>query len=67
MKEDVLKEIALIMEVESVDTTTQGWFPHRTTAAKNLIDKMTEAERGLLREKGDKMGSEGLPESVQRK
>jgi hypothetical protein len=64
---DVLNEIASIMDVESVTTSTEGWFKHRTTASKNIIDKMTEAERAKLQEEERFLSMKGLPEHVQRK
>ena len=62
-----MKEIGSIMDLESVDTNTPGWFAHRTTAAKNLLDKMTDAEKNILRKKGEEMAEKGFPEELQRK
>jgi hypothetical protein len=64
---EVFKEIALMMDLVSVDTNTPGWFQHRTRAARNLLDKMTEGERVKLRSEADRMSREGLPEEIQRK
>ena len=64
---EVFAEIALIIELETAYTNTPGWFQHCQTAAKNLLDKMTEAERAKLREEADKMAKEGLPEDIQQK
>jgi len=64
---DVFPEIASIIELKTADTNTPGWFQHRQTAAKNLLDKMTEAERVKLREEADKMAKNGLPEDIQQK
>jgi hypothetical protein len=42
-----MKEIASIMEVEDIDMNMPGWFTHRTKAAKNILDKMSQEEKHL--------------------
>lgn len=65
--DDVMKEVASIMGLESADTNTPGWFENRTTAAKNILNVMTEAQKNRLRDEADEMAAKGLPEEVQRK
>lgn len=55
------------MGLESADTNTPGWFENRTTAAKNILNVMTEAQKNRLRDEADEMAAKGLPEEVQRK
>lgn len=66
-KQEVLDEIGRIKEMNSVDTTTPGWFELRTHATKNLLSQMTDAEKADLRKEGDKMAEKGLPEDVKRR
>ncbi|KAF8801933.1 hypothetical protein BYT27DRAFT_7113986 [Phlegmacium glaucopus] len=61
----VFKEIASIMNLDSADTNTPGWFPYRTIAAKNLLDNMTDVERAKLIDEAGKLVSEGLPADLQ--
>lgn len=65
--EDVFQEIALIMGIESADSHTKGWFELRTTASKQLINKMRDAEKRKLQDEADQMWSMGLPEELKRK
>lgn len=62
-----MSEIGIIMGLESVDTNTPGWFIHRTTATKNILCKMSEAEKDNLRNIGKEMAETGMPEDLQRK
>lgn len=55
------------MKIESATTSSEGWFKHRTKASKNLINKMTNAEKVRLQEEAHRLGIEGLPEKIQRK
>jgi len=66
-QKDVFAEIASIMQIESANTKTDGWFTLRRTAEKNIIDAMTEEGKDSLREAAERMMKEGLPEDVQRK
>jgi hypothetical protein len=66
-RREIFEEIANIMGLESANTFTPGWFSHRNTAAKNIMEKMTEADKKLLRDKGDKMATEGMPDEIRRK
>lgn len=63
----VMNEIANIMGLDSVDTNTPGWFQHRTTATKNIIDNMSNAETNRLRQTAESMSEKGFPEELQRK
>lgn len=62
-----MQEIASMMGIDSADTNTPGWFSMRTPAAKNILDRMSEAEKDKIRKEGDEMAAKGLPEDVQRK
>jgi hypothetical protein len=55
------------MKLNSVDTNTPGWFQYRTTAAKNILDNMSNAETNRLRQKAEEMSEKGFPEELQRK
>lgn len=43
-RQDVMDEIAKILNLEEATTQTPGWFPVRTQAIKNIIEKMTPEE-----------------------
>ena len=66
-QEEVFREIASIMQLESADTYTPGWFHNRTAASKNIINAMSEEERNKLEDEAEKMWIDGLPADVQRK
>jgi hypothetical protein len=63
----VMKEIAVLMGLEYVDTTFPGWFHRRTAAAKNVIDNMSDAEKMELQRKGLELAEKGFPADLQRK
>ena len=67
--EDILREISDLLGSGSTntDTHTPGWFGLRTTAARNILERMTEAEKSDLRKIGDDMAKNGMPEHLQRK
>jgi hypothetical protein len=59
-KQDVMDEIAKILNVEEATTQMPGWFTVRTAAIKNVIAKMTPEEvQGLNMQVEDtaKMGN----------
>ena len=64
---DVWAEIAAMLNLESANTQTPGWFEIHMTAMKNVLDKMTEEEKAMLHEEADRMSKEGLPAEVQQK
>jgi hypothetical protein len=66
-QDEVFEEIANLMGLESANTNTIGWFPLRTKASKNILDRMTEEERGMLETEAERLQKEGLPPDVQRK
>jgi hypothetical protein len=66
-QEDVFKEIASILNIETADTHTPGWFQLRTKASKNILNEMAEDERKVLEDEADRMQKEGLPPDIQRK
>lgn len=66
-EEEVFKEIASMLEIESANTFTPGWFQLRTKACKNILNEMNEEERKELEDEADRMQREGLPHEVQRR
>jgi len=66
-EEKVFEEIASILNLESANTRTPGWFQLRTKASKRILDSMSEDERNVLENEADRMRKEGLPQDVQRK
>jgi hypothetical protein len=66
-KDDVMAEISELMGNDSVNTNTPGWFQLRTVAAKNILGRMTEAEKKDLRKKGEEIAKKGMPEHLKRK
>jgi hypothetical protein len=66
-QEKIMQQIAKIMKLDSVDTSTPGWFPLRTAAAKMILEGMTEAEITKLRTKGQEFAEKGFPVEMQRK
>jgi len=47
-QQEVLEEIAKILNVKEAMTQTPGWFSVQTWATKNIIAKMTPAELKAL-------------------
>ena len=66
-QEEVMEEVAKLMDIDSANTNTPGWFPYRTTAARNILNKMSDAEKNILLKKVDDMAENGFPEDVQRR
>jgi hypothetical protein len=62
-----MKEIAVLMGGENASTNTPGWFELRTAATKNILERMTNAEKDDLRRKGEDYAKNGMPEHLQRK
>jgi len=62
---DVLTEIAAMLNMESANTQTPGWFEMRMTALKNILNKMMEEEKSKLQEEADRMAKEGLLAEIQ--
>ena len=67
MQDEVMEEVAKLMDIDSANTSTPGWFPFRTTAAKNLLKKMSDAEKNQLLKKVEDMAENGFPKDVQRR
>ena len=63
----MFEEIASILNLETANTSTPGWFQLRTKASKNIVDSMSEEERKVLEEEADRMQEQGLPQDVQRR
>ena len=66
-QENVMKEVAGLMNLEYTDTNTPGWFNHRTAAAKIIIENMTEGEKTKLQLKAQELAEKGLQAELQRK
>jgi hypothetical protein len=66
-QEKVMKEVAVLMDLDYADTNTPGWFKHRTAAAKTIIDNMPDPEKCKLQMKAQEMAQEGFPPELQRK
>lgn len=64
---DVLNETAAIMDIDKVNTHTVKWFQYRTTAAKNILHRMSITEVEKTRAEADKRADEGWPEEMQNK
>ena len=62
---DVWAEIAAMLNLESTDTQTPGWFEIHMTTMKNVLDKMMEEEKAMLHEEANRMSKERLPAEVQ--
>ena len=64
---DVLREISDLLGSGSTntDTLTPGWFGLRTSASRNILERMTEAEKSDLRKIGDDMVKNGMLEHLQ--
>ena len=62
-----MKEIARVMGIDKVDTNTPGWFQNRTTAARNILNRMSEADKKELHKFGDQILENGMPEEIRRK
>jgi hypothetical protein len=58
--DEVLEEIARLMDLDHVTTTTPGWFQHRTSAAKNILNNMTDAQKKKLRDEAEEIADKGL-------
>jgi hypothetical protein len=65
--DEVLLEIAKIMDIDSANTQTPKWFQYRTRAAKNILNDMSNRAKNQLRDEADKMSAQGLPVDLQRK
>lgn len=64
-QDKVMKEVGVLMGLDSVDTTYPGWFNHRTAAAKNIIDNMSHAEKTKLEMKGQELAEKGFLPDLQ--
>ena len=66
-KDDVMKEISTMLEVENATTQMLGWFAARTTAIKNIRDRMSQEEVAALEAKIEAMSKEGYKEKHQKR
>lgn len=66
-RDQVFEEIAKLMGIDSADTTTEGWFQHRTKACKNILNGMTDAERNTLHQEAEDLAERGWSEDYRRR
>jgi multimeric flavodoxin WrbA len=66
-KDDVMEEIGKILNVDKATTATPGWFSARTTAIKNIVDRMSPDELTELDGEVEKLKNTGYDEKHQRR
>ena len=66
-KKDVHAEIALLLGVPEVTTTTPGWFGACMKAMGNIIAWMSPEEKATLEQERERISQEGHPEELRRK
>ena len=62
-RQEVLDEIVIILKLDEATTKTPGWFQARTPAIKNIIQRMTPAQRAWLDEEVAGIASTGYAEN----
>ena len=55
-------EIAKLLDLESVDTNTSGWFEMHLNAIRNIHNCMTDREQLELEAEVARLTEEGYPE-----
>jgi predicted DNA-binding transcriptional regulator len=63
----VLHEVATILKVDTVTTSTPGWFGYRTQATRQILEKMSKEELEEVEIVRKRMASEGNSKVHQRK
>lgn len=66
-QDEVLAEIASLLDLESADTHTPGWFEKRMKAIRNIQDRMTGKEKLELEAEVARLSKEGYPEDRKRR
>ncbi|KAM6489951.1 hypothetical protein JOM56_014530 [Amanita muscaria] len=66
-QEDVLKEIAHLLDLEEVTTSTPGWFPLRLPAIANILERLSPGEQAQLDADVERINKEGYPDDVKRR
>ena len=66
-KEEVMKEIGAILDIENATIQTPGWFPARTTAIKTVRDRMSREEVGAFEAEIEALSKEGYDEKHQKR
>ena len=66
-KDDVMKELGTMLEVENAMTQMLGWFAARTTVIKNIRDRMSQEEVAALEAKIEAMSKEDYKEKHQKR
>ena len=62
---EVLEELKEILDVENIDSRTPGFFQKRTTAAKWVLEKLTEKEREELEAEVERIKTSGHEPEIQ--
>ena len=65
-QEKVYEELKDILDVSEVDTSTKGFFIHRTAAAKRVYEKMTKKDQEWVQAEVKNWKTHSLPQAVQR-
>jgi len=66
-RQEVMEEIATILQVDEATTETPGWFQAQTPAIKNIIDRMTPGELDGLGAEVEAIGKTGYDENLKRR
>ncbi|PPQ84841.1 hypothetical protein CVT26_011893, partial [Gymnopilus dilepis] len=66
-RKEVLKEIAVLMNMDKVTTHTKGWFQHRIKAITQMIENMDDIAKQALNERMRDIEKQGYPEALKRK
>ena len=66
-KEEVMKEIGVILDVENATTQTPGWFAAKTTAIKTVRDRTSQEEVAAFEAEVEALLKEGYDEKHQRR
>ena len=62
---EVLEELKQILNVDNVDSRTPGFFQKRTTAAKQVLEKLTVKEREEVEAKVERLKTSGHELEIQ--
>jgi hypothetical protein len=65
-KPAVEEELKDILGVDELDTNHPGYFQQRTTAAKRVLENMTEQEQTAIRRIVEDRRAQGNPDNIRR-
>jgi hypothetical protein len=66
-RDQVMQEIAKMLDVEDATMTTAGWFQMRMPAIKNVYDQMTPQEKLGVRDEQDRVMRQGYSEETKQR